>query len=57
VTPSRPNFTKIPPQTGGSSSILIEISPQTPFFDKNLEQDIIKKHFVRNRSKIKNNFH
>jgi hypothetical protein len=32
LTPSRPEFTKIPPQKGGSSNFLIEKSPKTAYF-------------------------
>jgi hypothetical protein len=33
MTPSRPEYTKTPPQTGGSSYFLIEKSPKTAFFN------------------------
>jgi hypothetical protein len=36
MTPHQPEYTKIPPQTGESSYYLIEKSPKTAFFDKNL---------------------
>jgi hypothetical protein len=36
MTPSRPEYTKTPPQTGGSSYILIAKSPKNAFFYKNL---------------------
>jgi hypothetical protein len=56
MTPSWPEYTKSPPQTGGSSYFLIEKSPNTAFFNKNLYQDIVLKHFVRNRYRTTNNF-
>jgi hypothetical protein len=34
MTPSRQEYAKTPPQTGGSSYFLIEKSPKTAFFDK-----------------------
>jgi hypothetical protein len=37
MTPSQPEYTKTPPQTGGSSYLLIEKSPETVFFDNNLK--------------------
>jgi hypothetical protein len=36
MTPSRPEYTKTPPQTAGSYYFLIEKMPKTAFFDKNL---------------------
>jgi hypothetical protein len=57
MTPSRPKYTKIPPQTGGSSYFLIEKKNcLKQHLNKNLYQDIIIIHFVRNRSRIKNIF-
>jgi hypothetical protein len=47
MTSSQTKYTKIPPQTGGSSYVLTENSPET---------DIIPIHFVRNRSRINNIF-
>jgi hypothetical protein len=32
LTPSQPEYTKTPPQTGGSFHFLIEKSPKTVFF-------------------------
>ncbi len=56
MTPCRPKSTKIPPRTGGSSYFLVEKSPKSAFFDKNLLQGIIIIHFMRNRYRIKNIF-
>jgi hypothetical protein len=54
---SWPEYTKTAPQTGRSFYILTEKSPKTAFFIyKNLLQDIILRHFVRNRSRMKNIF-
>jgi hypothetical protein len=36
LTPSRPEYTKTPPQTGGSLYFLIEKPHKTAFFDENL---------------------
>jgi hypothetical protein len=44
MTPSRLKYTKIPPQTGGSSYFLNEKSPKTGFF-------YIKKPLTRYNSK------
>jgi hypothetical protein len=41
MTPSWSQYTKIPPQSGGSSFFLIEKSPQTEIYDQKLQQDII----------------
>jgi hypothetical protein len=52
MTPSWPENTKTPPQSGGNSYFLIEKSPLTAF----LYNTIIPTHFVRNRSRIKRIF-
>jgi hypothetical protein len=52
MTPSRPEDTKMPPETGGGSYFLIENRLKQCFLDKNLLQDIILKHFVRKRSRV-----
>jgi hypothetical protein len=57
LTPSRPGYTKTPPKKDGSSHFLIEKLPKKAFFTKkNLYQDVILRHFVRNRSRRKNIF-
>ncbi len=56
MTPSWPKYTKVPPQTGGSSYLLIEKRLKQLFKYKNLKQDIIPQHFVRNRSRKINIF-
>jgi hypothetical protein len=57
MTPSQPDYTKSPPKTSGSSYFLIEKLPKKAYFIyKNLKEDILQKHFVRNRSRRKNIF-
>jgi hypothetical protein len=51
--PSWLDYTKTPLQIGGCSYLLIEKSPKTAFFDRNLQQDITLIHFVRNRCRFK----
>jgi hypothetical protein len=55
MTPSWSEYTKTPSKTAGSYNFLIEKSPKTVFC-KNLKQDIILTHFVRNRSRRTNIF-
>jgi hypothetical protein len=50
---SWPEYTKTPPQTGGSFYILTEKSPKTAFF---IYKKPLTRHFVRNRSRMKNIF-
>jgi hypothetical protein len=38
MTPSQQKYTKTPPQTGGSSYILIEKSPKLNFLTKNFNK-------------------
>jgi hypothetical protein len=52
MTSSRLEYTKTPPQTGGSSYILIEKSPKAAFLY--IKQYMILIHFVKTRSRIKN---
>ncbi len=52
LTPSRLECAKTPPQTGGSFYFLTEKSHKTAFFYKNLSQDVILTHLVKNRSRI-----
>jgi hypothetical protein len=52
LTPSWPDYTKTPPQTGGCTFFVIEKSLQTTFFSK----DLSLKHILRNRSRLTNIF-
>jgi hypothetical protein len=54
MTPSRPEYSKVPPETGGWWILLPfyrKIAFKKTFFDKYLYLDIILKHFVRNGSR------